>query len=144
MFLQAVRARISRSLDRRSRSNLSNSDVAECHFRVGLHLDDVLGIALSGVTGSSNTLIQPGHEITLAPPNAHGEDHAAGHGIAHLLSTAKTHVLVGAGGSAVLVVDEVDLGRAGDVDDGGLDDLVVLDVVAVQLDEVALLVGDEL
>lgn len=139
-----MRAWVRGSLDREGRVDLSDSDVAEGHFRVGLHLDNVLGVALGRAAGTGLASIEPLHEVALAPPDAHGENHAASHGVAHHAGATDAHVVVGVGSLAVLVVDEVDLGRALDIDHGALDELVVLDVVAVHLSERAALVGHEL
>jgi hypothetical protein len=146
--LQAVSAVSSRCLDRMCRPDLANADVTEGNLRVGLDLDNVAGKSLFlGARSSASSLsIEPLHGITLAPPNTHGENHTAGHGITHLFCAAETDVVICVRGLAVLVLDDVtsDLGRSGKGDDGALDDLAVLDVVAVHLLELTVLVGGEL
>lgn len=130
------------------RPDLANAHVAESDFGVGLDLDNVLGQTFFLGAGSSAgaLAVEPLHGIALAPPNRHGENHATGHGIAHLGCAAKTEIIVSVAGLAVLIGNNVssDLRRSRKSDDSRLDNLAVLDVVAVHLLEVALLVGGEL
>lgn len=138
----------SRHLDRVCRPDLANAHVAKGDFGVGLDLDDVLGqtFFLGAGSGAGALSVEPLHGITLAPPDTHGENHAAGHGIAHLGCAAKTEIIISIAGLAVLIGNNVssNLGRSRKSDDSRLDDLAVLDVVAVHLLELALLVGGEL
>jgi hypothetical protein len=146
--LQAVSAINSRSLHRVCRPDLANANVAESNFRVGLDLDNVAGksLLLGAGSSASSLSIEPLHGIALAPPDTHGENHTTGHGITHLLCTAETDVVICVRGLAVLVLDDVasNLGRSGDGDNGALDHLAVLDVVAVHLLELTVLIGGEL
>lgn len=145
--LQAVSAIHARHLHRVCRPDLANADVAKRNLRVGLDLDNVLREALLlGAGSSASTLsVEPLHGVALAPPDTHGENHTTGHGIAHLLCAAETDVVVCVRGLAVVVGDDVtgNLGGSGEGDDGALDHLAVLDVVAVHLCELATLVGGE-
>ena len=138
----------SRHLDRVCRPDLANAHVAKGDFGVGLDLDNVLGQTFFlGAGSSAGALsVEPLHGIALAPPDRHGENHAAGHGIAHLGCAAQTKIIIRVRSLAVLIGDDVssNLGRSRKSDDSGLDNLAVLDVVAVHLLEVALLVGGEL
>lgn len=80
----------------------------------------------------------------LVPPDGHGEHHTPSKRVAHLLHGTKLHEAARVCGLAELVVHVVDLRQGGDVDGGVFDDAAVLDVQAVDLAELALLVGNEL
>ena len=81
---------------------------------------------------------------TLVPPDAHGQDHATGHGSTHAGGSTEVHVALGADGLTVLVVGVVDLGGIVKLDGGVLDDLTVLNVETVVLLEDSTVVGGEL
>jgi hypothetical protein len=109
-----------------SRSNISNSDVAESNTRsriIGLNKSRV---SFSSVARTSTSAVQPVHELTGVIPDGHGENHTAFECLAHLCESAT--LLEGRGHNfAERFFDGVDA-HTGDLDDSVLDNLVVLDV----------------
>jgi hypothetical protein len=126
------------------RADLAPAEVGVGDLGEGLNLDNVGRGALALGAGAGLAVVEPLHVAALVPPDAHGQDHAAGEGLAHALGGAELHVLAGAGGGAELVLDHVGVGDALLVGVEGLDDLAVLHVEAVDLLELALAVGKEL
>lgn len=124
--------------------NLAPPDVGEGNLGLGLNESDVLGVALGGVARASRAGVQPLHETALVPPDAHGQDHTSGEGLAHAGGGAEVHVSPGAGGLAELVVEHIGLGQAGKIDRVSLDDLPVLLVDALDGGELSILAGGEL
>ena len=89
-----------------------------------MNLDDVLRVALSGITWASLTTVKPLHKTALVPPNTHRQDHTAAQRIAHALHGAQLHERIGAVGSAGSIIK-------GNVFGLILEDNAILDVLAL-------------
>lgn len=131
-------------LQLKSRINLAPADLGEGELGVRLNDPDAVGAALGSIARSRLALVQPGHVAASVPPDAHGQHHTTGQGLAHTDGTTQPEHWLGTSGLAELVVDVVDLGVVVDVDGGVLDHLAVLDVQAVDALKLAALVGGEL
>lgn len=118
------------SLERRT--NFSPLNVGEGSRRRRLYLDDVLGVTLSSIARASISTIQPLHEATLVPPDAHSKDHAAAQRITHTLHRSQLHERISALSGAVRVVH-------GDIFRLVLEDDPVLNVLALDRLEHAVL-----
>ena len=110
-------------LRRESRPNLTPLDLAEDNAGCLLDLLDDLGVSLGSIARSRASAVEPVHEASLVPPDAHSENHTPAHGASHTLHGAQAHEVAGTVRAAVRIIHG---NRRGDV----LDDLAVLHVLA--------------
>lgn len=129
------------------RADLTPLNVGKLNLGERLNLPNGIGEALGSIARSSTSsgTVKPLHGSALVPPDGHGENHTAGHGIAHLNHTTEAvKPTLADDSAAVFRVHEVDWWRSSNVDTGVVDEPSVLDVQAADLLELAVLVGREL
>ena len=127
-----------------SRANLTPLNVGEDNSRIGLNLENILGITLALLARPSLLGIQPRHETTLIPPNRHAKNHTPTHSLTHARQRTEIHKPLRIGLLAKLIRHEIILGEPLNINLGIANNFPILDIQAADLLELALFVGGEL
>lgn len=123
---------------RKRRSNLTPFDVAICHRRVRLNLNDLSRVAFRRAARPRVAAIQPVHVASGIPPDAENENHTPRQGATHTLQAVEAVKRRRAGRDTELLSHAVSRLRALNVNRCVLDDLAILDVQTADLGEDAI------